>query len=445
MAAQADLEVVGVVIHQVDFLVTRAVDGAQTTCIHAVVAGVIQRRAVFVAVDVHRIEATGVAGVHKRAIHRAVIGGFPIVGREGECVDFVRKHGVAFVVFKHIGPTEPPFVEVAFSHAVRRAQTVEDKWVLGLHVDDAVERAWAEVRGARTRHDLDRLHVEVWRAKEVAKGEVQPGALVVHPIDELQRTHRRRAVEPSGVHDFESERRRGQIDPFQVAKPFVETSGGGLLDRQGVHRFHRQRGLLLFVADALAHHLCSFNEDLVGNQLDVDALVGLGDLHLFEAVANEADVQCHGQRRHVDAEATVEIGHHPLRCAVHHDAGRKHRLAGVPVFDESNDGGLGHHGGGHGPQHKHPYRLSDERRGACSGDQKGINKAHVCRFGSARCAKSVLPSCLCSEGCPRDTRTTCVEISPPGRRCPTIPRGPAPRPRGRLGATFSVSGSRLPR
>ena len=38
VAAQTDLEVVGVVIHQVDFLVTRAVDRTQTTCIHAVVA-----------------------------------------------------------------------------------------------------------------------------------------------------------------------------------------------------------------------------------------------------------------------------------------------------------------------------------------------------------------------------------------------------------------------
>ena len=165
--------------------------------------------------------------------------------------------------------------------------------------------------------------------------------MVVDAIDELQRANRRGAVEAAGVHDFEAQRGRGQIHPFQIAQPLIKAAGWRFLDGQRIHGFHRQRGLLLLFADALPHHFRSLNQHLVRHQFDVDALVGLCDLDLFQGVADERHIQRHWQRRHCHTEATVEIGHHALRGAIDHDACGKHGLSGVSIFDKTDDRGLG--------------------------------------------------------------------------------------------------------
>ena len=168
MPTQTDFEVVGVVVDQVDLSVACAIQGAQTTCIHAVVSSEVKRRTVFVSVDVYGVKSPGVGGIDKRVVDRIVVGGFPIVGREGKGIDLVREVGVTVFVFKDIRPTEAQFTQVSFANSARCAEPGEDEGVLRFHVDDAVEGPGAVVGRAGTRHDFHRLHVEVGRAKKVS-------------------------------------------------------------------------------------------------------------------------------------------------------------------------------------------------------------------------------------------------------------------------------------
>ncbi len=235
------------------------------------------------------------------------------------------------------------------------------KGVFGFHVDHPVESAGAEVRGTRPRHDFDVFHIEVGRAEKVSQGEVEAGTLVVHAVDELQGPNRRRAVESPGVHDLESKGCRRQIDPFQVAQPFVKTPGGRLLDGQGIHGFDRQRLLLLLFRDALADDLRLFHQNLVGLKFDLDSLGGRRHVHLLQRVPNETHVQGHGKRGHGDAKHAVKVGGHAVGRAVHDDVGRKHRLARGAVENAAPKRGLGRSRQGKPSQHQRNQRAHGTR------------------------------------------------------------------------------------
>ena len=212
MATPAELQVVGVVIHQIDLFVPCAENPAQTAQFIGHVRGKIHVSNVFISVDVDSVKASGIGAICGRSIvegktiNWTVIRGLPIVGREGKRVDFVGKKRIAFFVFKGLRPTETPLAQVPFPHAVGCAESLEHEWILRLHVDHPVEGARTVIRRTRTSHNFDGLDIQIRRTQEIPQREIESRALVVHPVDQLQRAHRRRAVESSCVHNFETQR-----------------------------------------------------------------------------------------------------------------------------------------------------------------------------------------------------------------------------------------------
>ena len=212
MATPAELQVVGVVIHQIDLFVPCAENPAQTAQFIGHVRGKIHVSNVFISVDVDSVKASGIGAICGRSIvegktiNGTVIRGLPIVGREGKRVDFVSKKRIAFFVFEGFRPTETPLAQVPFPHAVGCAESFEHEWIFRLHVDHPVEGARTVIRRTRPCHNFHGLDIQIGRTQEIAQREIESGALVVHPVDQLQRAHWRRAVETAGVHDFEAQR-----------------------------------------------------------------------------------------------------------------------------------------------------------------------------------------------------------------------------------------------
>ena len=140
----------------------------------------------------------------------------------GEGVDF-KEHGVAFVVFKRIGPTETPFVEVAFSHTHTRSSSNTKGSLVSMLMTplNAPGPAAAELAPATP----PTVQIESGAPRKFPSEKFNLD--LVHPVDELQRTHRRGAVELMGVDDFEVKDAESKR-PF-VAKPFEKLPVGASL------------------------------------------------------------------------------------------------------------------------------------------------------------------------------------------------------------------------
>ena len=102
---------------------------------------------------------------------------------------------------------------------------------------------------------------------EVAKGEVEARALVVHAVDQLQAAHRAGAVEAARVDDLETHARRCHVHPLQRTEALVEAAAGCLADGDDVHAFHGERGLLLLFLDSVAYHIGFLQQGLFHREL----------------------------------------------------------------------------------------------------------------------------------------------------------------------------------
>ena len=335
------LEVLGSVIHQVDLLVPGAEEGPETAGIGAVVTAVVKYRFVFVPVDVHGIEAPRIEGVHLGCIHRIVIISDPIIRTETEGIDLESEDGIAFLILDVVRIAESGLRQVPFAHLGADRHPGKPKRRLGLHRDDTVESARTIEGTARTRHDVHLHDIEIRGPQKIAQREVQSRALVVHPIDQLQGTHGRRAVEAPGIDDLESQGCTGQVHTLQIAQTFIEVATWRLLDGQHIHALDRQGPLFLALINPGPHHFGLLHQHGIRLEHGSDLIRRAAHVNRKHGIPDESDVQPNRNRGHLQPEASIEIRRSTRSTPFDQHACRKDRIPCLTVNDLPPDDFLG--------------------------------------------------------------------------------------------------------
>ena len=215
-------KVFSVVIHQINLLITRAEEIAQSPRVAAAISGIIENRLVLITIYIDRIVSAWVIWIDLRSVHRIVVRSLPIIGRKPEGVYFEAQDGIAIVVCRVIGITECQFIQLTFSHSHRSRHTRKLERGFGLHRNHPIERARTIKCGARTRNNVNAFHIQIRRPQEISKGKIQAWTLVVDSVNQLQRANGRRRIETPRIDDFETEAGRRHVDTFQVAEAFVK-------------------------------------------------------------------------------------------------------------------------------------------------------------------------------------------------------------------------------
>ena len=132
-----------------------------------------------------------------------------------------------------------------------------------------------------------------------------------------------------------------KIHPLEVAQSLVKIAARRLLDGQHVHTLHREGTLLLTLIDARPHHLSLLHENGVGLQFGPDLIRRVPHVDGQGGVADEADIQPHGKRRHLQPEPTVKVGAGARVAPLDEDTRRKHRITSFSVNDLTANDRLG--------------------------------------------------------------------------------------------------------
>ena len=325
------LQVVGPVVNQILFAVTRSQEEAKAgigPAVEGVVAEVIVHRHILIAVDVHGIEAAGISRLRGTVARGAVVLRIPILGPHAEHVQLVGESLLAILVLENLRPAHRAFEQSALAALGAHAQAGEGPRALGGHAHHAVECAGAIVGRAGSGDHIHLHHVEVARAEEVAEREVEAGALVVHAVDQLQGAHGAGAVEAARVEHLEAHARRGHVHALEGAEALVEVAAGRFADGDHVHALHREGRLFLLLADPAAHHFGLTQQHLIGAELQLQFLVEALHHQLQLRVADVADHQ--GIRRqlaHQQLEPPIDVRHGADGGALQHHVGADEGLA----------------------------------------------------------------------------------------------------------------------
>ncbi len=214
-----ELEVLRSVVHQFAFRIPVPYEFAQTGIAAPTgeSAVVVVQAHILVAIDVHRIISPRVVNAGRAVLRRAVVLGLPIVSAKPIRVQLIGPARPAILVLEHLGPTHGGLQHVALTALHAHAQSGEVPRAFGGHVDHSVEGARPVVCRAGARDHVHLQYVQVAGPEEISEGEVEARALVVHPVDQLQRAYRTGAVEAARVDHFEAEARRGHVHTLQVA------------------------------------------------------------------------------------------------------------------------------------------------------------------------------------------------------------------------------------
>ena len=341
----ADLQVLRAVVNEVDFPIACPIEAAESPSIGTVVSTVVEDGTVLVPIDVHGVEAAGIAQPVIGQVHGVVVVRHPVVRTEAEGVDLESEHGIAVRILHVVGVPETGLGQVALTSLGAHADPRKAEGRLGLHGHHPVEGAGTVERAARSGHDVHLHDVQLRSTEEVAEGEVESGTLVVHPIDELQGTHGRRTVEAAGVDDFESQGGTRQVDSLEVAQALVKIAARRFLDGEHIHALDGEWPLLLALIDAGSHHLSLLHEDGIGLEHGTHFILGIAHVDGQGGVANEAHVQPHRKGGHFQTEPTIEIGAGARVAPLDQNARREHRISCLPVNDLTADDRLGIHSG----------------------------------------------------------------------------------------------------
>ena len=190
MQSRGDFEVFGAVIHQINLPIAGPIKRPQPTPIGTVVSAVVKHRLVFVSINVHSVKTAGVRGVDIGPIYGIVVVGNPVIGAETKGIDLEPEYRVAFFIFDVISITESCLSEVALPQFGADGHPWKPKGRLGLHRDDTIKGTRTIKSTAGSSNNVHFHHIEVWGPQKITQGEVQTRALVVYPINQLQRTHR---------------------------------------------------------------------------------------------------------------------------------------------------------------------------------------------------------------------------------------------------------------
>ena len=181
---------------------------------HGKGAAEIVGRQVLVAVDVDRVVSPRVFKPGLGIENGVVVVRYPVVGLEVGEIDFIGKALLAVFIGERICPTHARLDKAAFAPFHGCAEPLVQERGFGLHADDPVEGIGPIECRTGTDDQVDAVDIELRGAQEVAQGEVQAGRLVVHPVNNLQGTHRAGTVEATGIDDLEPQTGRRKVHIF---------------------------------------------------------------------------------------------------------------------------------------------------------------------------------------------------------------------------------------